>query len=627
MPRCLELGAQLGEVLDDAVVDDGDRAGAVDRCGWALRSVGAPWVAQRVWPMPVVAGAAAGASASALLQVGQLAGPLLGQRACRRRSDGDAGGVVAAVLEPPQAVEHDVERRLLHRRIPRFRTWVTGYPPCSSASGPAPVTRDAVRRVRPRRAGRRCVPHDPADRCATTSSTTLQRARRADRPGRGRGGLPAAVPAAEPARGGRARAARGRPRRSSARSPAPRVPFVIGIAGSVAVGKSTTARCCASCSPAGRDHPRVELVTTDGFLLPNAELEPRGCSTARASRVLRPARPAPVPRRREVAAADEVAAPGLLAPDLRHRARRDGRRAPAGRPDRRGPQRAAARPHPTRTDGPALACRDFFDFSIYVDAARADVARLVRRALPARCGRPRSPTRRRTSTGTRRSPTTRRAATATLAIWARGQRAEPGAEHPSRPGAGPPWCCRRARTTPSADPAAQALTTSALAPAGAQSGRGGSRAESPEHARRDAVGSCSGGGAAGRRGLRGRALVVAAFALPVYDSTSSSSSGDDEQGIRHARGRQRDGCGARPRRPALVTLAVGSVLWQRSRWALPIAWTLTGLLAAGNLLAMLSVGVFVLPVTAALVLACARSRPPAGPPAVFPPPRGRVPDA
>jgi hypothetical protein len=72
--------------------------------------------------------------------------------------------------------------------------------------------------------------------------------------------------------------------------------------------------------------------------------------------------------------------------------------------------------------------------------------------------------------------------------------------------------------------------------------------------------------------------------------------------------------------PLLVTLAVGFALWQGSRRALPIAWTLTGLLAAGNLVAMLSVGVFVLPVTAALVIACARSRPPAQTPAVFTPP-------
>lgn len=55
-----------------------------------------------------------------------------------------------------------------------------------------------------------------------------------------------------------------------------RTPFVIGVAGSVAVGKSTTSRILRELLARWPGTPRVELVTTDGFLLPNAELERRG---------------------------------------------------------------------------------------------------------------------------------------------------------------------------------------------------------------------------------------------------------------------------------------------------------------------------------------------------------------
>ena len=53
-------------------------------------------------------------------------------------------------------------------------------------------------------------------------------------------------------------------------------PFVVGVAGSVAVGKSTIARLLRELMSRWPGTPRVELVTTDGFLYPNAELERRG---------------------------------------------------------------------------------------------------------------------------------------------------------------------------------------------------------------------------------------------------------------------------------------------------------------------------------------------------------------
>jgi len=58
--------------------------------------------------------------------------------------------------------------------------------------------------------------------------------------------------------------------------PVERAPFVLGIAGSVAVGKSTTARLLQALLSRWPSAPRVDLVATDGFLHPNAELDRRG---------------------------------------------------------------------------------------------------------------------------------------------------------------------------------------------------------------------------------------------------------------------------------------------------------------------------------------------------------------
>jgi type I pantothenate kinase len=55
-----------------------------------------------------------------------------------------------------------------------------------------------------------------------------------------------------------------------------KMPYIIGVAGSVAVGKSTTARVLQALLARWTNIPKVDLITTDGFLLPNAVLEREG---------------------------------------------------------------------------------------------------------------------------------------------------------------------------------------------------------------------------------------------------------------------------------------------------------------------------------------------------------------
>ena len=149
--------------------------------------------------------------------------------------------------------------------------------------------------------------------------------RRPDRPRRGRHRLPAARRAARPARRGQPAAA-GPRRRSSWATPPRRCRSSSRVAGSVAVGKSTTARllqtllAAAPGLPAGRPgHHRR---------LPDAERRAGGARPARPQGLpgeLRPAGAAALPRRREVRPRGGRR-PGLRPPGLRHRARRRGRR-------------------------------------------------------------------------------------------------------------------------------------------------------------------------------------------------------------------------------------------------------------------------------------------------------------
>ncbi|WP_375141871.1 type I pantothenate kinase [Zhihengliuella sp.] len=151
-----------------------------------------------------------------------------------------------------------------------------------------------------------------------------------------------------------------------------RTPFVIGVAGSVAVGKSTTARVLQELLRRWPDTPNVQLVTTDGFLYPNEELERRGIMHRKGF-------PESYDRRRllrfvaEVkSGADEVRAP--MYSHLTYNILRD-EEVVVRRPDvliLEGLNVLA--PARVRSDGTTgLALSDFFDFSVYVDARSQDI--------------------------------------------------------------------------------------------------------------------------------------------------------------------------------------------------------------------------------------------------------------
>jgi len=157
------------------------------------------------------------------------------------------------------------------------------------------------------------------------------------------------------------------------RQPSNRTPFIIGVAGSVAVGKSTISRLLRELLSRNPAHPRVQLVTTDGFLLPNAELERRGIMDRKGfpesydrKALLRfvidvksgkERVDAPVYSHLTYDVTDEVIAierPEIIIIEGLN----------------------VLAPARTRGDGrPGLAISDFFDFSLYIDASSRDIRR------------------------------------------------------------------------------------------------------------------------------------------------------------------------------------------------------------------------------------------------------------